>query len=125
VDIAILRGTPSGEAVVESFLEAKYIMNRHRGSHKPLGAMDQLKTTLRSLQDQLELNPGTTHGFHRVRLSARSTKVYGLVFASYTRREGESDKSSEFFGRSSEAGGGPRDALPRSGAALLPSGVPG
>jgi hypothetical protein len=99
VDIAILRGTPSGEAVVESFLEAKYIMNRHRRSDKPWGAMDQLRTTLDSLQHQLELKPKAEHGFHRVRLSARSTKVYGLVFASYTRREDESDESSKFFGR--------------------------
>jgi hypothetical protein len=95
VDIAILR---AGDQV-EALIEAKYLMNRHRRSRNIKSAMDELSTSLGGLRRQLALIPGRSHGFRELRLSARSARVYGLVFASYTMRRDEPDLKDEFFTR--------------------------
>jgi hypothetical protein len=95
IDIAIL----AGQRDVEALVEAKYLRNRHRLSDDPRGAMDEITPTLRSLRKQLALKPGEMHGFHQLHLRGRSAKVYGLVFASYTRTASEPDDSESFFHR--------------------------
>jgi hypothetical protein len=98
VDV-VLTKVQGHKEVSEAFVEAKFVRNRHRRGGHPLGALDELGSTLGSLRAQLRLAPRRTHGSHSVALRARTAKVYGLVFASYAHRADEDDASVKFFPR--------------------------
>ncbi len=97
VDIGLLRRGRADLDVLEGLIEAKYLRNRHRRWPNWNGAMDEILSTLRSLSQQLRLRPDELHGFHEVRLTGRTTRVYGLVLVGFTRRSDECDHKQRYF----------------------------
>lgn len=96
IDMAVIRSGRRGH-VAEAFIEAKYFRNRHRLLEKDMGAIDEHSTSLKELETQAGYLPSETHGQHAVLLRARTAKVYGLVFASYTRPDRAEDRKEEYF----------------------------
>lgn len=97
VDLALVRSTTREVESIDALIEAKYLQNRHGRSDHDGGANDELRTTLNGLTRQLTPQPVGRHGFHDVRLRARSSLIYGLVFGSYTRKRDEKDGKDDFF----------------------------
>ena len=99
LDFALIRARRPEEDLVEAFFEAKYVRNRHRRSDHDFTATDEIWTTIRDLQRQLRFRACKRHGRYPLRLMSRGTAAYGLVFASYTRRDEEPDRCLEFYKR--------------------------
>lgn len=97
IDLAVVRTGEDGDHVAECFVEAKYLRNRHRMDMRDFGANDEIVPSLKELRRQLSFDPDSTHGFQEVKLRARTTKIYGLIFASYTRPLGSDDRKSEWY----------------------------
>lgn len=99
VDIAFIRGGPGREEVVEALIEAKYLRNRGHRSGSDHDKYDEIWSTLSDLRRQLRLHPRRQHGKRRVKIRARTVRVYGLVFASYARKAVDPDHKKEFFAK--------------------------
>ncbi|MEO8743139.1 MAG: hypothetical protein ABI365_08110 [Lysobacteraceae bacterium] len=103
IDLAIIKKNRNGGTAksftAKAFVEAKYFQNRHRLSSKDMDAIDQHGTSLKELKNQLSFVPNETHGHHDVAPSSKSTKVYGLVFVSYTRTSDEEDRKKAYYAR--------------------------
>jgi hypothetical protein len=92
IDLALIKSSKDGN-IAETFVEAKYFRNRHRMMSKDLDATDEHTHSLKDLHRQLSYPlDETIHGFDQVKLRSKTTKIYGLVFASYTRPEFEEEK---------------------------------
>jgi hypothetical protein len=96
-DLAVMRFGSAGKPKVTGLIEAKYFRNRHRLSRSANGARDEDSATLKSLAAQLGLRPKKLLGKLDVQLASKTTKVYGLVFASYTRRDTEEDGRKDYY----------------------------
>ena len=83
--------------MVETFIEAKYLRNRGHRSGSDRDKCDEIRSTLSDLRRQPRLRPRHQHGKRRVKIRARTVRVYGLVFASYARKAGDHDHKAEFF----------------------------
>jgi len=99
IDIVFVRGGPGREEVVEALIEAKYLRNRGHRSGTDHDKHDEILSTLADLRKQLRLRPGPQHRKRRVKIRARTVRVYGLVFASYARKAVEPDRKKEFFAK--------------------------
>jgi hypothetical protein len=86
---------------VRVFIEAKYVRNRHKMGFNT--AADESSTCFKSLRTQLgQVEPDVYAGYP---VDPRSPKreVYGLVFASFIRREHEEDDMLDLFLRQTVA----------------------
>jgi hypothetical protein len=99
VDVAFIRRMPNGDEVVEGLIEAKYLQNRGHRSGLDGDRYDEIRSTLFDLCRQLRLRPRRHHRTHKVKIRARTVRVYGLIFASYARKAKETDRKKEFFKR--------------------------
>lgn len=103
IDIALLEGdfsevdfrhrTYKEKAKISAFVEMKYLRNRHR-----LGpnASDELTTTLKDLKRQLGIFNKHEHAGYKVELRGKRKDIYGVVFASHLRAQGEDDDKAKF-----------------------------
>lgn len=62
-------------------------------------ATDEHLPALRDLRKQISFIPKETQGLHTVGLRSRTTKVYGLVFVSYTREAETDDRKEEYYAK--------------------------
>ena len=96
IDICLLKGNPNNP-LIYGMIEAKYLRNKHRLSDN--NATDEIYSSLKSLSKQIGPFNGLKHGDYDVKLSAKSKHIYGLVFASYVKKEGDMDRKDEFYNK--------------------------
>lgn len=94
IDICLLKGTHR-EPVIYGMIEAKYLRNVHRAWSG--NATDEIVPTLKSLKRQLHIFKKSTQGRFGVKLNARSSNIYGLVFASYVSRKKNEAKKKIYY----------------------------
>lgn len=96
IDMAVIKPATGGHQA-EALVEAKYFRNRHRLSPHDMSAVDEHIQSIRELSKQISFVPLETQGLHSVGLRSRTTKVYGLVFVSYTRPDDADDRKDKYF----------------------------
>jgi hypothetical protein len=82
---------------VSAFIELKHIRNRHRYLYA--NDEDTIGSTFKSLYQQLSNFNDKEFAGYKVKLLSRNNYIYGLVFASYVRREHEDDGKKLFEDR--------------------------
>jgi hypothetical protein len=94
IDIVLLKGNMDNP-VIHSLIEAKYLRNKHRITN--YDATDEISTSLKSLHEQIGPFKSETLGGYKVKLSARSKNIYGLVFASYVSKVQKDEQNKKCF----------------------------
>lgn len=97
IDICLLKGNAKNP-IIYGMIEVKYLRNRHRLSHHD--ATDEIYQSLYSLSQQIAPFSRKEHGGYKVKLSAKSKNIYGIVFASYvTETYGDKERKEEFYNK--------------------------
>ena len=96
IDICLLKGNAKNPTIY-GMIEAKYLRNKHRLSDSD--ATDEIYSSLKSLSKQIGSFNGPKHADYDVKLFAKSKNIYGLVFASSVKKEGDKDRKDEFYNK--------------------------